>query len=124
MEEAGALVHRYLPPDPERIQRCTDAGKTSIHILEPNKRARVEFRDYLQPGDVLAVEIDLVNNHILGLGVTSALGEDPVALAVRFDKFPDGTIYTAQSVLDAKAKHVNVVVENGGYRKTAAPGGR
>ena len=124
MEQAAALVHRYLPPDQERIQRSTDAGKTSIHILEPNKRARIDFRDYLQPGDVLGVEIDLANNHILGLSVTSALDKDPVALVVRFDQFPDGTIYTAQNVLDATAKQVKVVVENSGYRKTGPASGR
>ena len=61
---------------------------------------------------------------ILGLNVTSALDKDPVAFAVRFDKFPDGTISLSESVLDAKAKQVKVVVENSGYRRTEAPGGR
>lgn len=119
MENAAALVHKYLPPNHELLQKCADAGKVSIHIIEPGKRAKLEFRDYLQSGDSLSVEIDMTNNTILGVSVVSALGEDkdPVTLNMRFDKFPDGTIYTTQTVLDAKAKNVKVAVENGGYRK-------
>ena len=118
MEEAASLVHKYLPPDHAKIQACADAGKASIQILEPGKRARLSFAGYLQPADVLSVDIDLTNNTILGTSVNSALGGgDPVALDVRFGKFPDGTIYTAESNLDAKAKNVRVTVTNDGYRK-------
>jgi hypothetical protein len=119
MDEAAALVHKYLPPDHVKIQACADAGKASILILEPEKRARLNFTGYLQPGDTLSVDIDLTNNTILGTGVSSALGNgDAVTLDVRFDKFPDGTIYTAESNLDAKAKNVKVTVTNSGYRRT------
>ena len=119
MEEAAALVHKYLPPDQEKIQKCNEAGKTSIQILEPGKRAKVQFRDYLQPGDSLSVDIDPANNRVLGVGVASALGKDkdPVTLAVKFDTFPDGTIYTSETTLEAKAKNVKVTVQNTGYRE-------
>ena len=119
MESAAALVHKYLPPDQAKLQKCADAGNASINILEPGKRAKLEFRDYLQPGDKLSVEIDMTNNTILGVGVSSALGEDkdPVTLEVKFDKFDDGTIYTSETKLEAKAKHVKVNVQNSGYRK-------
>jgi len=120
MESAVALVHKYLPPDHERIQKCTDAGNASISIVEPGKRAKLDFRDYLQPGDKLSVEIDLTSNTILGVEVSTALGEDkdPVRLEVKFNKFDDGTIYTSDTKLEAKAKHVKVNVQNTGYRKT------
>lgn len=122
MEEAAALVHKYLPPESERIQACVQAGKAFIQVLEPGKRARIEFKDYLQPGDAFSVEIDLTNNTILGLTVASSLSKekDPVTLTVQFGKFPDGTIYTAETKLDAKAKNVTVMVTNSGYRKTGA----
>lgn len=119
MEKAGALVHRYMPPDHEKIQKCKDAGKASIDILEPGKRARLVFRDYLQDGDKLSIEIDLVTNRILALSVATYIesAEDAVTLNVKFDTFPDGTIYTSETVLDAKAKEVGVTVTNSGYRK-------
>ncbi|MGH7132220.1 MAG: hypothetical protein ACREJO_09780 [Phycisphaerales bacterium] len=119
MEEATALVHKYLPPDHEKIQKCVDAGKASIRIIEPGKRAKLDFKDYQQPGDMLSVEIDLMNNRVLNVNVSTALGKDkdPVTLDVRFDKLTDGTIYAAESNLEAKAKNVKVIVQNSGYRK-------
>lgn len=122
MEEATALVHKYLPPDPEKIQKCVDAGKASIRILEPGKRARIDLKDYQQPGDMLSVEIDLTSNRVLGVGVSTAMGKDkdPVTLDVKFDKLPEGIVYSAESTLEAKAKNVKVTVQNSGYRKTGA----
>lgn len=119
MEEATALVHKYLPPDHEKIQKCADAGKASIRILEPGRRAKIDLKDYQQPGDMLSVEIDLTSNRVLGVSVSTALGKDrdPVTLDVRFDKLTDGTIYAAESTLEAKAKYVKVTVQNSGYRK-------
>lgn len=120
MEEAASLVHKYLPPDHEKVQKCADSGNTSIRVIEPERRASIEFRDYLQPGDLLSIEIDMTNNTILRAAVATALGadKDPVSLEVRFDKFSDGTIYTAEIVLEAKAKNVKVDVQNGGYTRT------
>jgi hypothetical protein len=42
-----------------------------------------------------------------------------VLLDVGMGVLPDGTIYTARTVLDAKAKGLTVTVENTGYRKTS-----
>jgi hypothetical protein len=39
-----------------------------------------------------------------------------VTLNVGFATLSDGTNYTAQTTLDAKAKHITVVVQKSGYR--------
>ena len=46
----------------------------------------------------------------------STLSEDAVTLAVQFATLADGTSYTAQTTLDAKAKNVRVVTQNSGHR--------
>src|SRR5437867_106520 len=51
MKQAVALVKSYVPPAPARIQAAKDAGKVSMDILQPGKRARLNFRDYYKPGD-------------------------------------------------------------------------
>lgn len=119
MERAAGTVKLYVPPDPGLLQRAKDAGKASIHVLEPGKRARLEFRDYLERGDLVGVEFALAANRVLGLSVSTFLGspEDPVGLDVRFANLVDGTGYPARVTLDAKAKNVTVAVENTGYRK-------
>ena len=37
-------------------------------------------------------------------------------LAVQLGTLPDGASYTAQTTLDAAAKNIRVVVQNGGHR--------
>ena len=119
MKSAVGLVKTYVPPSPAKIQAAKDAGKVSIEVLEPGKRARLSFRDYEKPGDNLGVEVDLTNNHPLGLKVSTYLedAKDVVTLDVRMGQLNDGTTYASNIALDAKAKNLTVTVQNSGYRK-------
>lgn len=119
MKSALALVKAYVPPNPARLQAAKDAGKVSIDVLEPGKRARLNFRDYEKPGDSLAVELNLVSNRPLGLKVTTYLedAKDIVTLDVRLGELNDGAVHPAEVTLDGKAKKLTVVVKYGGYRK-------
>jgi len=121
MQSAVQLVHSYVPPDPARIQQAVNAGKFSANVLEPGRRVQLDFKDYLKAGDVLSTQIEMPTNRLLGVGVSSYLDspDDPVRLDVGMGVLPDGTIYTAKTVLDVKAKGLTVTVENTGYRKTA-----
>ena len=123
MQKAVALLHRYLPPDPSRIQASKEAGKAAMSVVEPDRRIRAEFADYLQPGDALALEINPATNHLLAARVSTYLEDrsDAVTLEVKFADLPDGTTYQAATSLDAAAKHVRVVVQNTGHRPVAAP---
>src|SRR5271155_3331714 len=71
MQSAVGLVKSYVPPDPARIQASKDAGNVTVQVLDPGKRAQVNFHDYQKPGDNLAIAIDLANNVVAGLGVSS-----------------------------------------------------
>jgi len=120
MQSAVSLVKSYVPPDPARIQASKDAGKVTIQVLDPGKRAQVNFRDYQKPGDNLAIVIDLANNVVAGLGVSSYLDSptDIVTLDAKMGQLNDGTIYTSDTTLNASAKNLTVTVQNTGYRKT------
>ena len=120
MKSAVALVKTYVPPNPAKIQAAKEAGKVTIELLEPGKRARLNFRDYEKPGDNLGVEVDLVNNRPLGVKVSTYLDDakDAVTLDVRMGQLNDGTTYPSENTLDAKAKSLKVTVQNSGYRKT------
>ena len=119
MKSAIALVKSYVPPSPAKIQAAKDAGKVSIDLLQPGKRARLNFRDYAKPGDNLGVEVDLVSNRPLGVKVSTYLedAKDAVTLDVRMGLLNDGTTYPSDVALDAKAKKLTVTVKNSGYRK-------
>jgi hypothetical protein len=120
MKSAVELVKSYVPPSPALIQAAKDKGNVSVDIIEPGKRARLNFRNYLKPKDELSVEIDLATNHLLRMTVKSHLesAEDAVNLEARFGSLADGTIYTDTVTLDAPAKNIQVKVDNSGYRKT------
>ena len=121
MQSAVSLVKSYVPPDPARIQAAKDAGKVSIDVLQPGKRARINFRDYQKPGDNLGVEIDLANNVIARVTVATYLDDaaDSVTLDAHMSQLNDGTVYTSDIALNAQAKNLTVTVQNTGYRKTS-----
>ena len=115
MEQAAALMHSYVPPDPNRIQQAVNAGKFSV---SPGQRIRLDFKDYLKSGDLLSIEIEGPTNRLLGMAVTSYLDtpKDEVRMKVGMGVLPDGTIYTSRTTIDAVAKGVVVTVENTGHR--------
>ncbi len=80
IERAITLVRYYAPPDLAEIQRIHNLGRASIREIEAGKRMSIEFRDYRFQGDMLDVEIDLSQNRVSRLNVSSPLGEtrDPV----------------------------------------------
>jgi len=119
MKKAVALVKTYVPPNPALIQAAKDAGKMSIEVLEPGKRARLNFKDYEKAGDTLGVEVDLVTSRPLGMKVATYLDtpKDVVNLEVRMGQLNDGTVYSSDSTLDIKSKNLTVAVQNNGYRK-------
>lgn len=119
MKSAVALVKTYVPPNPTKIQLAKDAGNVSIEVLDPGKRARLNFKNYEKPGDNLGVEVDLTSNRPLGVKVATYLDDasDAVTLDVRMSQLTDGTVYPASATLNATAKKLTVTVDNSGYRK-------
>lgn len=117
MQQAVALVHQYLPPDPARIEASKNAGKLSI--VPAGARVTLVFADYLKAGDRMSVEVDAANNRLLGIKVASYLDspDDAVTLGVGLGALVDGSTYTERTQLDAPTKNLSIVVENSGYRK-------
>jgi len=117
MEKAAALIQQYVPPTPALIQKAKDAGKLAVTPLDQG-RARLEFSNYLQNGDRLAIDVNAAASTLAAVTVATYLEkpEDTVALDVRFASLPDGTSYTSQTTLDAKAKNIRVVIQNSGHR--------
>src|ERR1022692_4070553 len=117
MQSAVSLVKSYVPPDPAKIQATKDAGKVTIQVLDPGKRAQVNFHDYQKPGDNLAIVINLANNIVAGVGVSSYLDSatDVVTMDAKMGQLNDGTIYTSDIALNASGKNLTVTVQNTGY---------
>jgi hypothetical protein len=120
MQQAAALIHSYVPPQPQQIQAVKDGGRLAVNP-QPGGKARIEMKQYLKPGDSLTIDVDTAANRLLGLGVNSYLDkpDEPVTLAVQMNSLPDGALYAAQTTLDAKAKNIRVVITNSGHKPVA-----
>ena len=121
MTKAAAAIKTYIPPKPAKLQASKDAGKATYTMLDPNKRARFDFKDYNVAGDLLGIDVDLVNNKLLGLNVTTMVegGKEPVMFVSQYGSLEDGTGYPMKTTLDAKEMGVTIVVENSGYKPAA-----
>jgi hypothetical protein len=122
MGKVAALVGEYVPPDKDKIQAAKDKGNVSMKPDPSAGTALLAVKDYLKPGDSLAIGLNLAGKALSSYDVTSYV-EDPkddqVTLAVTFDKLPDGVSYPRQTVLDVKAKEIKVVTTNSAYAKAA-----
>jgi hypothetical protein len=120
MEAASDLIHRYVPPNPADIDSAKKREKVALRPGQGG-RVRLEFTDYLQPGDLMTVDVDGTANALVGVGVNTYLDkpEDAVTLTVGFGALPDGASYNPQITLDAKAKNITVVIQNSGHRPMA-----
>ena len=117
MEKAVALIHKYVPPNPELIQKAKDGGNLTVKPPQDGK-VRAEFKDFVQKADLLGIDVDAKALQLLGLNVATYLEkpEDAVTLDVRHATLPDGTSYVAKTTFDAKAKNITVVIENSGHK--------
>ena len=117
MESAANLIHRYVPPNPDDIDSAKKREKVALRPGQSG-RVRLEFTDYIQPGDLMAVDVDATANALVALNVNTYLDkpEDTVTLTVGFGALPDGASYNPQITLNAKAKQITVVIQNSGHR--------
>jgi hypothetical protein len=116
MERATALIQKYVPPAAASIQKAKDAGHM---VVQPPQAGtiHVEFKDFVQPADVLSLDVS-DKAALLALKVATYLEkkDDAVTLDVAFGALADGTSYTAKTTLNAAAKNLTVVVANSGHK--------
>jgi hypothetical protein len=120
MQKVGALVHEYVPPDPQKIQAAQAAGNVSLEPPAADGIATVTIKDYVKQGDSIALGFDTKAKAIRSYNVHSFVEnpkDDPVTLAVTFAALPDGTTYAQKSVLDVPGKKIQVNTTNSEHKK-------
>ena len=120
MEKVAALVHDYVPPDPQKIQAAQAAG--SLSVQPSGGASALNIASYLKPGDMVSIGFDSAAKKLLSYKVDSYVEkpkEDVVKLDVTFGRLTDGTSYPQETVLDASAKNIRVRITNSGYKKAS-----
>jgi hypothetical protein len=121
VEQCVAKIQEYLPPSGEKLQSLYATGKTTLAVLKPNELFKINFSDYLQAGDAMAVSIDQEKKLLTEINVNTYVDgpEDKIAFKITYAQLPDGTQYAKQTVLDMPAKKLKIVIANDGYKKGA-----
>ena len=120
MEAATALVHQYLPPEPDKMQVVMNAGTASLAQAGPGALA-LRFPGYLKAGDSLTLTFESAIKTLRRVDVDTWL-DDPsnrVGLKIEFQSLPDGTNYPATTTLSIPSQHIEVRIANSGYQKVA-----
>ncbi len=117
MQAAGALVHQYLPPSPEKIQAALAAGKVTV---APGATTTLRIADYLKPGDTLTLALK-PGQGMQRIDVSSYLDspDKAVTLGVQMQTLPDGTDYAGAIKLAVPSDNIEVRITNSNYQKLA-----
>lgn len=120
LERAVALMHRYVPPDASRVEKAKESGRMQITPVQPGA-VRAAFTDFVQQSDAMTIDVDTGALLLSALTVSTYLDkpDDAVTLDVRFATLADGTGYASRTTLEARDKHILVVLENSGHRPLA-----
>jgi hypothetical protein len=116
LESAVALLHSYVPPDPQRLQA---AASTMKLLPAPPGEATIVFSNYNLPNDALTLTFATEQRAIQTADVSTWLDEPskPVTLVVQFQTLPDGTNHPATTTLSLPTSNLQVKVDNSNYQQ-------
>jgi len=119
MKQAAALVKSYIPPNPALLDQAVKTGNVTVDVIQPGQVVRLNFKNYKLPGDVFSITLNLQTNKLLGMGVSTYMGDPskPVTMVSQMGTLTDGATYTARTELEVPSLNIEVDVVNTGYRK-------
>jgi hypothetical protein len=117
---AVALVHQYLPPNPDLMQVVMNAGTASMSQAGPG-RAALRFPGYVKANDALMLTFDTGVKSLQAVDVNTWLDEpdNSVTLTVAMGQLPEGVSHPATVVLGMPTRNIEVRITNSNYQKLA-----
>jgi len=117
-DRVKSLISHYVPPDPEAIQSTVQAGNVSLD--KSGGATAIVFSNYYKQGDKVTIGFDPVAKKLQSYNVATYLDDpvkDVITMTNQFASLPDGTNYLQQTVIDMKAKQIQITNTNSGYSK-------
>jgi hypothetical protein len=123
LKGAAALLQKYAPLEADKIQAAKAAGNVSVSLPAANGAVNITIKNYLQPGDLVTIEIS-AKNTINMVSVNTSMDQEgkksPVTVKVTYGALTDGSLYPAKEVLEISAQGLKVDIQNSGYKKMAS----
>jgi len=120
LESAAALVQRYVPPSPDKMQVVMNAGTASLSQAGPGVVA-LKFPGYEKAGDAMTLTFDTAVKALRQIAVATWLEkpDETVTFNVTMQSLPDGTSYPGRIVLSIPSSKVEVRITKSNYQKLA-----
>ena len=120
LEAAVALVQRYVPPSPDKMQVVMNAGTASISQAGPGALT-IAFPGYEKANDALKITFDSAITSLRQLDVITWLEKpgEPVTLQVKMQSLPDGLNYPGSIALSIPSSKLEVRITKSNYQKIA-----
>jgi hypothetical protein len=119
MQQVKSLLSMYVPPNANLMQQAYDKRNVTMEKTMGTGNAQLVFSNYAKPGDKMTITFDPAIKKMTAINVDTYMDEpkDAVTLTINEASLPDGTNYPLRTVLDAKAKQIQVTTTNSGYTK-------
>ena len=117
-QQISALVHSYVPPNPQKMQQAFQQGSGSLSKAGPDA-AQVAFTNYNLQGDSMKLVFNTPQKGIQNVDVSSYLNNDPkdaVTFTAQFSKLPDGTNYMSSATVNGEKEHLTIQIQNMNYQ--------
>jgi hypothetical protein len=117
-QQISALVHSYVPPNPQKMQQAFQQGSGSLSKAGPGE-VQVAFTNYNLQGDSMTLVFNTAQKGIQTVQVSSYLNNDPkdaATFAAQFSKLPDGTNYMSSATVNGEKEHLTIQIQNMNYQ--------
>ena len=117
-QQISALVHSYVPPNPQKIQQAFQQGSGSLSKAGPDA-AQVAFTNYNLQGDSMKLVFNTAQKGIQRVQVSSYLNNDPkdaATFSAQFSKLPNGTNYMSSATVNGEKEHLTIQIQNTNYQ--------
>jgi len=120
VNSAVAVMRGYVRPRPEKLQACEDAGRVSVST--DGKGQKLEYRDYLKPGDILTLVLDPSTSQILSSSASTYVinSNDRAEIHTEMAQLPDGSSYPSHIKFDTPGRQMGIVATDSNYRKKSS----
>jgi hypothetical protein len=110
------LTNRYTSLNSEQLTQASNRGE--IELIRDGDLIKLLIKNYLKPGDSLAITIDQHTHRLLTVGAKSYLAEreDAVTIQADFADLPDGTQHVATAEIDGISRGLTVKLTNWLYQ--------
>jgi len=113
-QQISALVHSYVPPNPQKMQQAFQQGSGSLSRAGAGT-VQLAFPNYNMQGDSMKLIINTADKGIQSVDVSSYLNNDPkdaVTFTAQFSKLPDGTNYMSSATVNGEKEHLTIQIQN------------